>query len=950
MSNIIKSKKKMISIAIISTLSDCYCYGAQTIDITSGTDNNSPAGQYESISVTGGALSINGNTSDETDVVNSSPKTNNGLVHVVGATSKLTINSGLKVDLNAPYTALSSGIFVRQGGNISVEGDTNITIGPDSTGVQSVNGIVVSGEGSTAEFKGKINIKNNAAQNIGGIYYRSGIHVNYGGKVDTLGDINITSLNNGNERGAGLFVGYGNNDESGVIWGLPDLDRNTPTSHFTMNSTKKLTINIAGHYSGGVLTNGHAKVDLGEVEITTNGDLYSFGMQAGNHSNITFSGGIITTNGKEKSHAIIADSDKFMDNNYRSTITATGFVTATTNGDTSNAVQASNYADINFTKGAKLTTTSTNANAIDIENHSSVKVGEKLAINTQDERSYGLSLKGDDALFDGSQITEGKINTFDSAIKFYSVNTTGASAKFNNTTINSTGNNAAIVVTGNGYQPVTSQLDLANSSISASASHKLLNIDSDALTTFVLNADHSELNGYTTVAGNSSFNLNLQNNSTWNIAGNSQVTNLHITNNSLVDFSKQNSPDSYATLTINNDLTGAGLFKMKVNLDPDPAKRKSDKILVTGNASGDHKIEVVNNASQSTNGLGRIDLVEIRQADHSTFTGSYNEQGGYIYNITKRNNNIWELRGTNRLTSSASAAMNFQNSTYLLSYVDTQTLMQRMGEIHNTPEHEGNFWLRSFGGKLNSFSGSRVEGFNMNYYGLQMGADKLLVDNATGRFYTGAMLGYTKGDPDYKAGSGTVKDYNAGLYGTYITNSGFYIDTLLKYMHARNKFNVKDTAGQSVSGTANSDGYGASLEVGKKFHLHSPFYVEPQMQVAYHYQKAAKTHATNGLNVKLASYESILGRAGTLVGYDWQVDNQAVNTYLKVGYVRELSGNTSYYLNKNKEKHDFGGGWVETGLGVSANFKRHNIYGEVSYANGNRFDKQQVNLGYRYQF
>lgn len=942
MSNIIKSKKKMISIAIISTLSDCYCYGAQTIDITSGTDNNSPAGQYESISVTGGKLSINGNTSDETDVVNSSPKTNNGLVHVVGATSKLTINSGLKVDLNAPYTALSSGIFVRQGGNISVKGDTNITIGPDSTGVQSVNGIVVSGEGSTAEFNGKINIKNNASQNSGA-HYRSGIHVNYGGKVDAEGDITIRSDNNGNYKGAGLFVGYGNNDGSGGIWGLTSgVNRNNPTSHFTMDTTKKLIIDIAGNYSGGVLTNGHAEVTLGEVDITTRGNELSYGLQSGNHSNITFAGGIISTSGNNESHAIIADSNRFMDDNYRSTIKATEFVTATTNGDGSNAVQASDYGDINFTKGAKLITNSTYANAIYIKNHSSVKVSEKLDINTREERSYGLSLKGDDALFDGSQITEGKINTVDSAIKFDSVNTTGASAKFNNTTINSTGNNAAIVVTGNGSR-VTSQLDLANSSISASANHKLLDIDSDALTTFVLNADHSELNGTTTVAGNSTFNLNLQNNSTWNIAGNSQVTNLNISNNSLVDFSKQN---SYATLTIDKNLTGAGLFKMKVDL----ANNSADKILVTGNASGEHKVEVVNNASQSTNGLGHIDLVEIRGANNSNFTGSYNEQGGYIYHVTRKNNKIWELRGTNRLTSSASAAMNFQNSTYLLSYVDTQTLMQRMGEIHNTPEHEGDFWLRSFGGKLNSFSGSRVEGFNMNYYGLQMGADKLLVDNATGRFYTGAMLGYTKGDPDYKAGSGTVKDYNAGLYGTYITNSGFYVDTLLKYMHARNKFNVKDTAGQSVSGTANSDGYGASLEVGKKFQLHSPFYVEPQMQVAYHYQKAAKTHATNGLNVKLASYESILGRAGTLVGYDWQVDNQAVNTYLKVGYVRELSGNTSYYLNKNKEKHDFGGGWVETGLGVSANFKRHNIYGEVSYANGNRFDKQQVNLGYRYQF
>lgn len=948
MSNIIKSKKKMISIAIISTLSDCYCYGAQTIDITSGTNNNSPAGQYESISVSGGGqLAINGNTSDVTDVSNSSAISNTGLIHISGIGSKATVDTNLNVTLNSFNIKQRGGIVVRQNGEFIANGKINMQIEPNTVQTPQINGIVVSGQGSKATFKQDINIVNNAAKYNNDQVYYSGIYVNYGGEINTEGNINIESLNANNYKAAGLFVGFGNNDSSAHdAWDAVGhgLNKLSPTSTFTMENGK-LTIKVDGYYSGGVLTNGNAVVTLGEVDITTRGNYLSYGLQAGNHSIITFAGGTITTSGKENSHAIIADSDEFKDDNYRSTITATGLVTAKTNGDTSNAVQASNYADIDFTKGAKLTTTSTNANAIDIKNHSSVKVEEGLSINTQGARSYGLSLKGNDVLFDGSQITEGEINTFDSAIKFDSVNTTGASAKFNNTTINSTGSNAAIVVTGNSSQRLRSQLDLANSTISASGSHKLLQIDGTAKN-FLLNADHSELNGYTTVAGNSTFNLNLQNISTWNIAGNSQVSNLNISNNSLVDFSKLNSPNNYATLTIDKDLTGAGLFKMRVDL----ANNRADKILVTGNASGDHKVEVVNNASQSTNGLGHIDLVEIRQADHSTFTGSYNEQGGYIYHVTRKNNNIWELRGTNRLTSSASAAMNFQNSTYLLSYVDTQTLMQRMGEIHNTPEHEGDFWLRSFGGKLNSFSGSRVEGFNMNYYGLQMGADKLLVDNATGRFYTGAMLGYTKGDPDYKAGSGTVKDYNAGLYGTYITNSGFYIDTLLKYMHARNKFNVKDTAGQSVSGTANSDGYGASLEVGKKFHLHSPFYVEPQMQVAYHYQKTAKTHATNGLNVKLASYESILGRAGTLVGYDWQVDNQAVNTYLKVGYVRELSGNTSYYLNKNKEKHDFGGGWVETGLGVSANFKRHNIYGEVSYANGNRFDKQQVNLGYRYQF
>lgn len=87
----------MISIAIISTLSDCYCYGAQAIDITNGTTNNSSAGQYESLSVSGGGqLAINGNTSDVTNVSNSSAISNTGLIPITGTGSKATVDTKSK--------------------------------------------------------------------------------------------------------------------------------------------------------------------------------------------------------------------------------------------------------------------------------------------------------------------------------------------------------------------------------------------------------------------------------------------------------------------------------------------------------------------------------------------------------------------------------------------------------------------------------------------------------------------------------------------------------------------------------------------------------------------------------------------------------------------------------------------------------------------------------------
>lgn len=214
------------------------------------------------------------------------------------------------------------------------------------------------------------------------------------------------------------------------------------------------------------------------------------------------------------------------------------------------------------------------------------------------------------------------------------------------------------------------------------------------------------------------------------------------------------------------------------------------------------------------------------------------------------------------------------------------------------------------------------------------------------------MAGYTHANPDYDDGTGTVKDTNAGLYGTYLDNSGVYVDTVAKYVRMRNNFNVKDTLGQKVDGNAKSNGYSLSVETGKRFAIQqSNFYVESQLQLSYTSMGDATTHASNGLKVKLDSYDSLLGRGSIITGYQIKNSDNPNDLYIKTGYVREFMGNTSYKLNDNKEKHDFGGGWFDSALGVNAQFnKRHNIYSEVSYSAGSRFDKQQINLGYRYQF
>lgn len=84
-----------------------------------------------------------------------------------------------------------------------------------------------------------------------------------------------------------------------------------------------------------------------------------------------------------------------------------------------------------------------------------------------------------------------------------------------------------------------------------------------------------------------------------------------------------------------------------------------------------------------------------------------------------------------------------------------------------------------------------------------------------------------------------------------------------------------------------------SLEAGQRFNL-SPtgygFYIEPQTQLTYSHQNEMTMKASNGLNIHLNHYESLLGRASMILGYDITAGNSQLNVYVKTGAIREFQG------------------------------------------------------------
>lgn len=461
-------------------------------------------------------------------------------------------------------------------------------------------------------------------------------------------------------------------------------------------------------------------------------------------------------------------------------------------------------------------------------------------------------------------------------------------------------------------------------------------------------------------------------------------------------------------------LSGSGDFSLRTDLVGDGVNNIGDKIVVTDSSAGDYGLTIQNRGSAVTTGDEVLTLVETPDGVATFKGNSDVELGGYVYTVNKQGTNwvlsspkpeevpaqentpaapadnadaaptdnasfvpadISDITPTDNsgavvpeapanaattpstepdggrvITSTANAGANFLNIGYLMNYAETQTLMQRMGDVRQG-KTDGNVWLRGIDGRFSGFASGKMSNFSMNYTGYQFGVDKRLSEELP--VYLGLFMGVTEGSPHYKNGDGNTKSESFGLYSTWLNDAGYYLDGVVKINRLRNQFNVSDTQSNRVTGNGVSSGVSASLEAGKKISFSDDaagFYLEPQLQLTAGHQDGTSLRASNGLNIDLSSYKSLLGRASVLAGYEINQSDYKLNTYIKTGVMREYSGDATYKLNGSKERLSFRGNGWNNGIGVSARMSNHTLFLEADMVDGERFNQRQVNAGYRFSF
>lgn len=452
------------------------------------------------------------------------------------------------------------------------------------------------------------------------------------------------------------------------------------------------------------------------------------------------------------------------------------------------------------------------------------------------------------------------------------------------------------------------------------------------------------------------------NGATWNVAGNSRVTNFYTGNNAIIDMTYL--PGNFQTLKIDNlEGSGGSLFKLKTEIEGDA----SDTIKVT-NGTGTNRILVHSVGAEPQRERMNTYLAEVASGDASFVLENRArlvDAGTYVYDLhneTNANTGVgtgWYLQRTEReiLSPTAEAVVTLTGiaSSYSMWHSQLADLRKRMGEIRYDEKKDG-FWFRAFGQK-DKLDGLEDTRFSQDVYGASAGFDRLVKQDANNDWLFGVKGQYTKADQDLHGlwgGSGKNESFGLAAYATWKHTDGWYADGVLSWDRYHQKISDHMLDGTPVSGSYNRYALGASIEAGRHFKLANDVFIEPQLQLSYFWLKGKNFTMDNGLAVDTKNADVVTGRAGLVLGKKWEISkNRYVQPYVKGGVIHEFTGDDKTIINAdNVFKGDISGTRPYYGLGIDWKFNdQARLYGEFERQDGDHVRSLwNVNVGLRVSF
>lgn len=424
----------------------------------------------------------------------------------------------------------------------------------------------------------------------------------------------------------------------------------------------------------------------------------------------------------------------------------------------------------------------------------------------------------------------------------------------------------------------------------------------------------------------SGFNVQLSDNASWQMTGDSFVNTLGVKDGGTVVVNK-------AVTKLNADTVNlsGGSFDVQGNaaLNVDALEGTGGTVSLAATLNDDQTIEsgtlTVNQAGNvkldvSVTGLTADDVVDAEATMDSldnkivvtgnselskTNTIAEGDINGAISQTVDKDGNKGEIH------QKVNQKLDGYSSIAALSAVqwrhENDTLLKRMGELRDADGTVG-AWARIYGSEQ-EYGAQSVNAKNTT---VQVGAD---YDVGAG-WKVGGAFSYTDGSSTFDMGESDSDMYGVSVYGTWLADNGQFVDLIAKYSRLSNEF----TSG-TMKGDFDNNAFSVAAEYGWHFAMNDLAFVEPSAGVTYGRIMGDDFVAHNGVRVEQDDYDSLIGRLGVRSGFYFP--EQKGSIYARVAVLHDFMGDMESTASKDGNvaylKDELGDTWVEYGIGANFN-------------------------------
>ncbi|HEN3618399.1 TPA: autotransporter outer membrane beta-barrel domain-containing protein [Yersinia enterocolitica] len=404
-----------------------------------------------------------------------------------------------------------------------------------------------------------------------------------------------------------------------------------------------------------------------------------------------------------------------------------------------------------------------------------------------------------------------------------------------------------------------------------------------------------------------------------------------------IDMSKSNAQLTMASLA------GKGNFKLGSAL----YNHATAPLNVTGDANGEFDIQIDASGVAPTN----LSIVDVKGANTARFALSNGpiNLGNYKHNLVSDGKGGFKLvADKTALTPGAAGILAVANTTPTIFNAELSSIQNRLDK-QSASANESGVWLTYLNDSYD-VKGTATN-FKQKLNGMTLGGDKAM-ELGEAVFSIGAFASHSSSNikSDYQS-SGSVKSNSLGAYAQYLTNSGYYLNGVLKTNQFKQNLNI-NAKGSNASSNANFSGLGLAVKAGKHITI-DELYVSPFAAMSSFTSGKSQYQLSNGMEAQSQGARTTTGTIGMNTGYRFVLNSGAeIKPYAIFSVDHDLMAKNDVMINNELFDNSLKGTRANAGVGVNVNLTSNlSVGSEVKVSKGkNIATPMTINMGVAYTF